>query len=164
MEAIQVARRIVPVASSLNALRTMRATSSVSGLETRFRRSLWSAGARGYRCHPPLPGRPDIYFPRARLAVFVHGCYWHRCPKCDLLPPVANADFWSAKFAANADRDEAAQRALTKLGLEVVIVWEHDIRVDPTDRAAYLADLVRKRLSKAREGPNQSNWKEQAQG
>src|SRR5688572_12165989 len=94
-----------PVASSLNALNTMRATRSVSELERRFRKELWRLGVRGYRLHPRLAGRPDLVFGPLRLAVFVNGCFWHRCPECDLPWPRNNAAFWREKLSRNVERD-----------------------------------------------------------
>jgi DNA mismatch endonuclease (patch repair protein) len=119
-----------PPASSYNALRTMQANRRVSGLETRFRRALWAAGVRGYRLHRRLPGRPDLSFGRARLAVFLHGCWWHQCPKGHLPAPKANAGFWEEKFRQNRLRDEAAVATLTSMGWRVLTIWECDLRAD----------------------------------
>ncbi|HWP00624.1 MAG TPA: very short patch repair endonuclease [Methylococcus sp.] len=119
-----------PAASSYNALRTMQANRRVSALEIRFRRALWSSGIRGYRIHPRLPGSPDLAFPRHKLAVFVHGCFWHQCPKGHLPAPKANAEFWEAKFRENRRRDEAAVNALTAIEWTVMTIWECDLRAD----------------------------------
>jgi DNA mismatch endonuclease (patch repair protein) len=108
----------------------MQANRRVSGLETRFRKAVWSAGIRGYRVHPPLPGKPDLAFGRHRLAVFVHGCYWHQCPKGHLPAPKANAEFWQAKFRENRRRDQAAVDALAAMGWRVMTLWECDLRAD----------------------------------
>jgi DNA mismatch endonuclease (patch repair protein) len=125
----------------------MRATRRVSGTEIRFRRALWAEGARGFRRGERLPGRPDVIFSRVRLAVFVHGCYWHRCPTCNLATPKANRDFWQAKFEANLARDRRAQLELAESGWEVETVWEHDIRSDVRAVARRLADQVTRRRS-----------------
>ncbi len=120
----------------------MRANRRVSGAEIRFRRALWASGARGFRRGEQLPGRPDVIFPGVRLAVFVHGCFWHRCPTCDLREPKANAEFWRTKFEANLDRDRLAQAALRSTGWEVWTVWEHELRADTAAAARRLADAV----------------------
>ena len=74
--------------------------------EVALRKALRRAGGRGYRLHyKRVPGRPDIAFVSKRVAVFVNGCYWHRCPKCDLPLPKTNTAFWKAKFDANSARD-----------------------------------------------------------
>lgn len=119
-----------PAASSYNALRTMQANRRISGLETRFRKALWSAGLRGYRVHARLPGRPDLAFRRRKLAIFVHGCYWHQCPKGHLPAPKANAEFWAAKFRENRRRDEVAAIKLAAMGWTVMTLWECDLRAD----------------------------------
>ena len=120
-----------PAASSANALSTMRANRRISGLERRLRAALWTAGARGYRVQSPLPGRPDLVFPVERIAVLVHGCFWHVCPTCRLPMPKANAEFWGAKLARNAERDHEAEERLRSMGWLVVVVWEHELRADP---------------------------------
>jgi DNA mismatch endonuclease (patch repair protein) len=124
-----------PPASSVNARETMRANRAESARETAFRRAIWREGVRGYRVHAFLPGRPDIAFPRLRLAVFVNGCFWHRCPVCDPPAPKANADFWQDKFTANVRRDADVRTQLRRLGWEVLTIWEHEIRPDPLPRA-----------------------------
>jgi DNA mismatch endonuclease (patch repair protein) len=123
----------------------MQANRSVSGAEIRFRRALRQAGATGYRVSARLPGRPDIVFTRSRVAVFVHGCFWHRCPTCDLPRPKAHRDFWDEKFAANAARDAKAEAALVEAGWTPVVVWEHEIRGD-------LEGAVARTMSAVREG------------
>jgi DNA mismatch endonuclease (patch repair protein) len=108
----------------------MRANASVSGIELRFRRELRAQGVLGYRVGAALPGRPDIVFPRARLAVFIHGCFWHSCARCQLPVPKANHDFWAAKFEQNRARDERVERNLAAAGWTSKVVWEHEIRND----------------------------------
>jgi DNA mismatch endonuclease (patch repair protein) len=119
-----------PHASSYSALRTMQSNRSVSALEVRFRKALWESGVRGYRLHASLPGRPDVVFPRSRVAVFVNGCFWHRCPKGHLPSPKANKEFWRRKLDDNVRRDRAAIAALTDAGWSVLTFWECDLRVD----------------------------------
>jgi DNA mismatch endonuclease (patch repair protein) len=76
-----------------------------------------------------LPGRPDIVLPRWAAAVFVHGCFWHRHPRCPrTTTPARRRAFWLAKFAANVARDRRQVRALRAAGWRVVIVWECETR------------------------------------
>lgn len=96
--------------------------------EVSVRRALWSRGVRGYRIHWKIAGKPDLAFPAKSLAIFVHGCFWHRCPKCALPNPKTNSDFWSAKFAANRRRDVQAKLNLEQAGWKVMIFWECEIR------------------------------------
>jgi DNA mismatch endonuclease, patch repair protein len=86
-----------------------------------------------------LPGSPDIAFRRKRLAVFVHGCFWHghECPRGRL--PRSRRAFWSAKIAKNVTRDRRVARALRTMGYRVVTVWSCQVR----DR-----DRVARRLSR----------------
>lgn len=110
--------------------------------ELALRRALWAAGVRGYRLHTrAVPGRPDLAFPRAKLVVFVHGCFWHGCPKHSHAPK-SNAAFWAAKFARNRERDARKQRELRAAGWRVVTFWEHDLRPD----ARRAAQRIRSKL------------------
>lgn len=71
-----------------------------------------------------LQVRPDVVFPRARLAVMIDGCFWHACP-IHGTEPVSNAGYWSAKLARNVERDRTVDDALTEAGWTVIRVWEH---------------------------------------
>ena len=99
--------------------------------ELLLRKALWHAGLRGYRLHyKKVPGRPDISFVGKKLAIFVHGCFWHRCPKCDYQLPKTNHEFWQQKFARNVARDENKRHALEALGWTVLTVWECELGTD----------------------------------
>jgi len=99
--------------------------------ELALRRALRAAGARGYRVSLRAEGvRPDVAFTRARIAVFVHGCFWHRCPTCAFRLPRSNRGFWLAKFRRNRARDRSKRRQLERGGWRVVEVWEHELRDD----------------------------------
>lgn len=76
-----------------------------------------------------LPGSPDLYDPRAKRAVFVHGCYWHRHPGCRAsTTPTKDRDFWVTKFDQNVARDRRKARLLRKLGYRVMTVWECEVK------------------------------------
>ena len=120
----------------------MQANRRVSGRELEMRAAVWRTGARGYRVHSKLPGRPDLAFPGVRLAVFVHGCFWHRCPSCSLPTPKANREFWEAKFAENLARDDRVVAELRVLGWDSIVIWEHEIRRDADAAAATISDAV----------------------
>src|SRR5687768_13013552 len=73
--------------------------------ELLLRKAIWQMGFRGYRLHPAnVPGRPDIAFTTQKVAIFVMGCFWHRCPKCDYKLPKHNRKFWKQKFERNLER------------------------------------------------------------
>lgn len=89
------------------------------------RSALFAAGLR-FRIHRrELPGSPDIVFLGRKVAVFVHGCFWHNHEGCGLAKvPASNADFWRNKLIGNADRDRKAIEALHLSGWRVLTVWE----------------------------------------
>lgn len=92
------------------------------------RRTLHSMGYR-YRVHPKrLPGKPDIVFPSARKAIFVHGCFWH-AHGCKIgRPPKSKLDFWEEKLKRNRQRDERNRTALQSDGWKVLTVWQCETR------------------------------------
>lgn len=76
-----------------------------------------------------LPGNPDIVNRRRKVAIFVHGCFWHRHPGCRRSStPKTRTEFWEAKFARNVERDRRAERKLSEDGWSVVVVWECQTR------------------------------------
>ncbi len=88
------------------------------------RRFLHTKGLR-YRLHvKSLPGTPDLVFTSRRLALFVHGCFWHRHSCCANNIPKSRPDYWREKFNRNLERDKAAVSALKELGWSVLIFWE----------------------------------------
>ncbi|RYG39637.1 DNA mismatch endonuclease Vsr [bacterium] len=104
--------------------------------ELRLRRALWADGLRGYRvARKGLPGRPDIVFGPARLAIFVHGCFWHRCPLCPpRASPATNRAYWEAKFEGNTARDARQKAELEALGWTVLVIWECQLKKDGLER------------------------------
>jgi DNA mismatch endonuclease (patch repair protein) len=86
--------------------------------------------APGYRLHwKAAPGSPDVAYPGRRLAIFVHGCFWHGhdCARGARVPK-ANRDYWVGKVARNRARDAAAQERLRELGWRTLVVWECQTR------------------------------------
>ena len=75
-----------------------------------------------------LPGKPDIVLPKYRTVVFVHGCFWHRCPKCNLSLPKSNTEYWRSKFDRNLERDSRKESELINLGWYVHTIWECSIQ------------------------------------
>jgi DNA mismatch endonuclease (patch repair protein) len=104
--------------------------------ELALRQALRALGWTGYRLHyKKASGRPDIAFVGRRVAVFVHGCFWHGCPYCSPPRPKSHTDFWNAKLDANKARDARAVRALKAEGWRVVTCWECQLRKDPVGQA-----------------------------
>ncbi|HVO47366.1 MAG TPA: very short patch repair endonuclease [Steroidobacteraceae bacterium] len=103
-----------------------------------------------------LPGTPDIVFPRLSTVVFVHGCFWHRHPKCTKAStPRTRALFWREKFKANVGRDKRAIARLSALGWRVSVIWECEtLHPDRLERKllrvlAPRAQCTQKRLSRS---------------
>lgn len=101
--------------------------------ELALRKLLWRSGIRGYRKHARVLGAiPDLFFPKTKLCVFLHGCFWHGCPLCrSRAVPRTNTDYWLAKFKRNLERDEQVGRTLSEAGFESVIVWECQLKRVP---------------------------------
>lgn len=96
--------------------------------ELMVRKALWRNGIRGYRLHPnKVLGKPDVAFIGKKIAVFVHGCFWHRCPYCELPMPKSNTQYWELKFARNVIRDDRNLKSLRNDGWKVIVVWECEI-------------------------------------
>jgi len=110
--------------------------------EVALRRALHALGLRYRVDHPVLPGlrrRADVVFRRRRIAVFVDGCFWHRCPQ-HAVPPKNNADWWARKLQRTVDRDRDTDQRLRAAGWVPVRVWEHEL---PEEAAARICDLVK---------------------
>jgi DNA mismatch endonuclease, patch repair protein len=107
--------------------------------ELRVRRAVHRLGFR-YRLHVKgLPGKPDIVFPRHKIAMFVHGCFWHRHPDpgCKLARmPKSRVQFWLMKLEGNQSRDKVQQQQLRDLGWRVLVIWECDTKKPETLNAA----------------------------
>lgn len=96
--------------------------------EMAVRRSLHAAGLR-FRLHrSDLPGKPDLVLSSRRAVVFVHGCFWHHHGCANSVWPRVRKEFWRAKILGNAERDRRHHRTLRKLGWDVFVVWECDLR------------------------------------
>jgi DNA mismatch endonuclease (patch repair protein) len=122
----------------------MRAVKSRDTTPERLVRKLLRPIAPGYRLHrKDIPGRPDIAYPGRRIAIFVHGCFWHGhdCPR-GARAPKANADYWSAKVARNKARDAATIATLEENGWRSLVVWECELN-DTGAVSACLASVLR---------------------
>jgi DNA mismatch endonuclease (patch repair protein) len=116
-----------------------------TGPERRMSQLLRERGLK-YRCRPAtLPGRPDFVLQGRRVAVFVHGCYWHmhRC-RFGRVVPKTNEAFWRAKRTKNVERDRRTARSLRTAGWNVVVVWECWLR-DPERVARRLYEVLARR-------------------
>ncbi len=103
---------------------------------------------RGYRFRVNsklVEGLPDIYFTKRRIAIFIHGCYWHRHPNCKFAyTPKSNVDFWMRKFSSNILRDTEVMTLLNQQGIRVITIWECTIKrmlIDNSVNAEVLAGI-----------------------
>ena len=97
--------------------------------ELLVRRHLHAQGLRFRLDVRKLPGSPDIVLARHRVAIFVHGCYWHRHEGCRFATtPKSNQSFWVTKFARNIERDQRSMATLLHMGWRVGVVWECSLR------------------------------------
>ncbi len=100
----------------------------------------------GWRRHLDLPGRPDFTFPRERLCIFVHGCFWHGCPTC-YREPRTNTKFWRTKVVGNQARDRRVVRLLRAAGYQTLTLWECALQPGKAQRTI---QRVERALAKAR--------------
>lgn len=115
-----------------------------SRLERNFRNDLRARGLYfDHNCRD-LPGTPDIVFRRSKIAVFVHGCYWHRHKGCNLANhPKTGVSYWLGVFNGIVNRDIDARTRLEIAGWTVVVVWECEIRADENARLNQVDELIR---------------------
>lgn len=127
--------------------------------ELKMRRALREAGYPGYRLQWKIPGRPDITYPGRKVAVFVNGCFWHRCPRCNLNIPRHNRDYWIDKFEKNVDRDRRNQERLIADGWDSIVIWECEIDEDIQSCVGRVVESLRsfdeKRGRTASESPDE---------
>lgn len=100
-----------------------------TALEVRVRSALWRLGLRFRKNVAALPGRPDVAFPKKKVAVFVDSCFWHGCPT-HLRRPKSNQDYWEAKVARNIKRDAEVNAAYVEMGWRTMRIWEHELKED----------------------------------
>jgi DNA mismatch endonuclease (patch repair protein) len=112
--------------------------------ELKVRRAAHALGLRFRLGRDDLPGKPDLVFPARRVALFVHGCFWHghHCPRGARVPQ-ANRAYWTAKIGRNMARDKATLAALRREGWKPVVIWECETR-DPK----VLSRLIVRRVGK----------------
>lgn len=97
--------------------------------EVYIRSLMYKQGLRFRVNYKDLQGKPDIYFSKYKVAVFVHGCYWHRHKDCKFAyTPKTNVEFWTNKLDGNRQHDEIVYKALSAQDIHILIIWECTIR------------------------------------
>jgi len=120
---------------TLTPLERSRRMALVRSKGNRSTELLVEAGLKGlglprWRKHPRnVRGKPDFYFPRLRLVLFVDGCFWHSCPVCGRLPK-SRVEFWLTKIDANRRRDIRVRSRLRRDGFHVMRIWEHELKTE----------------------------------
>lgn len=122
--------------------------------ELALRKMLWKQGLR-YQLHRKIEGaRPDMVFPRARVAIFIDGCFWHGCPD-HYVRPRSRTDFWANKLLTNVLRDRAQTVRLESQGWTILRYWEHDVACRADELVAEVIATVR---SISRRRHKQISW------
>lgn len=80
-----------------------------------------------HEMHPDINGSPDLIIKDKKTAIFIHGCFWHKCPKC-YKEPKSNKEYWLPKIDKNVKRDRRNTNSLKKQGFKVITYWEHDLK------------------------------------
>jgi DNA mismatch endonuclease (patch repair protein) len=106
---------------------------------------LRAAGITGWRRHSRIFGKPDFVFHKAKIALFVDGCFWHGCPRCKRVP-TSSETFWRAKIQRNIQRDKKVSRQLRKEGWKVIRIRECRLRM-PTQFLNRLKALNLRRVA-----------------
>jgi DNA mismatch endonuclease (patch repair protein) len=110
-----------------------KAMQAVKSRKTSLERRLWAmlsgSGLGGWSKNPTdVYGNPDVVFYSERIALFVDGCFWHGCSKCNKPMPVVNEEYWKNKIIRNIKRAEKVNSALEQNGWHVIRIWEHDLK------------------------------------
>ena len=96
-------------------------------IEVMVRNALRNKGIHNYRVNYRIKGTPDLVFVKEKIAVFVDGCFWHKCPVC-YSEPKSNIVYWRKKIVENVNRDLNVDAELIKQGWDVIRIWEHDVK------------------------------------
>ena len=136
-----------PISSSKFVTRVMKSNVAKNTKpEIKMRKALRKVGLKDYKLNwKKIPGTPDIAYPKYKIAIFVHGCFWHRhgYPYHNLSLPKTHRNFWKRKFELNKERDRLKVQKLRKLGWKVFVVWECQIKKDSLKYAKKIKSIIR---------------------
>jgi DNA mismatch endonuclease (patch repair protein) len=113
-----------------------------TGPEIKLRKLLYACGIRGYRIHYNLLGKPDIVFTKKKIAIFIDGCFWHKCSVC-FQKPETRREFWLKKINSNVKRDKIVNEQLLADGWNVIRFWEHEVRKEPEKVMQKIIELLK---------------------
>lgn len=138
-----------PIPEKISTSRVMSANKARNSKpELVLRKHLWQSNLKGYRLHyKGLPGRPDLVYLNRKVAVFINGCFWHRCPLCNPNTPKTNKEFWKVKFENNIKRDAKKKSELEALGWTVITIWECQIKRDVLNQVSNIQTALKNRAN-----------------
>ena len=115
-----------------------------TSIEVRVRKYLFSQGFRYRKNVTKLPGKPDIVFPKYKVVVFIHGCFWHSHKGCKIAHiPKSRQDYWVPKLTRNVENDTKHYIALQQMGWTPIVIWECEVNKQFDDTMLRLMDLIR---------------------
>ncbi|MBQ9009064.1 MAG: DNA mismatch endonuclease Vsr [Clostridia bacterium] len=105
---------------------------------------LFKKGFRYRKNVSKLPGKPDIVLPKYKSVIFVNGCFWHRHENCKYASmPKSNVEFWAGKFEYNVMNDKKHREQLERLGWNVIVIWECEVKKDFEEHMAHVIHMLR---------------------
>lgn len=133
-----------PIPKSNTVSKVMSANQAKNtGPELLLKNHLKQAKLKGFISHlKHVPGRPDICYREHRLAIFVNGCYWHRCPYCKPSMPKTHKIFWKNKFKFNKERDRRKNLELKSCGWRSLTIWECQVKKYPDKCVQRIKGLI----------------------
>ena len=109
--------------------------------EVTLRKLLSKSKIKGYRLHYKITGNPDLVFTKSKVAVFIDGCFWHKCPE-HFYPPETRKEFWVNKIGSNVKRDQLVKESLEVEGWRVLRFWQHEIKENPEGVLRIIKELT----------------------
>ena len=91
--------------------------------------------------HPQMSGNPDIAISKKKIIIFVHGCFWHKCPKC-YREPLSNKRYWINKVQGNVKRDKKTIKFYQNIGYKTLTIWEHEVKKNIDNAVAKIKSLL----------------------
>lgn len=115
-----------------------------TSIELKVRKYLFSFGYRYRVNYKELPGKPDIVFTKKKIAIFIHGCYWHghNCNSRYAHVSKSNTDYWNTKIQRNQERDKRNIEQLEKDGWKVIVLWECEIKDNFEEKSKYILSFL----------------------
>ena len=115
-----------------------------TSIELKVRKYLFSLGYRYRVNYKELPGKPDIVFTKKKIAIFIHGCYWHghNCNSRYAHISKSNTNYWNTKSQSNQERDKRNIEQLEKDGWKVIVLWECEIKDNFEEKSKYILSFL----------------------